>query len=522
MLSPPPPPSADQGNPGEVLAAWEKTCSKLDGWRDDLVLQVAPGSYSVNWISPRPLPRKVSLSVWMILPEDELGCGLARKNMKCFSFCEKSRQRNVLSRSVKEFFESASRGSISIEVASVRDVTLPNSVLDGDREVMFKLGAEVAKKSSSLVSSDVVIYILPINYWRNSMFPHEEKRRGLYSSPRGAFARGREIWMVGCDFSMATHEIGHYLGLQHSGSRMKTPNLLGFKSFQEYYDVSTMMSGGYALKGNIGGQKDTKYRGLSAFHVYKLGGIGDSQIMTVTEGSKSFVLEPLSRNKAEGYSAARIVTPAPPGSFNETRVVLWLETREKVAHDRSLDKPLCTSLWQQSLVKTLIIRQILANGVSDLIAIVPRGKSIVINGVLLRFGRDRTVEVDFAGCKTRSCVQRKAEKVLRKLRREGRSRKCSSSKCQRRIARRVRQVNRVQRKMQRADNRLKRALKKLQKKRTGKRKVSKKQKRAEKKVIRRLERRLRRAIKKEERTLATAAPKKKNSKRRRRRINPRN
>ncbi len=323
-----------------------------------------------------------------------------------------------------------------------------------------------------------------------------------FRSTNSATKRGNEIFMVGCDFSTFAHELGHVLGLEHAGARVepRAAAKYGLPPFLEYLDVSSTMSAQFSRTGSMHGQRRTRLRGLSAFEVYRLGGLTDAQIASATEGRTELRLASLSVNRPDGPSAARVVLPAPAAAAApsaERRVVVWLEWRERVNQDADLDMPLCATEFNFPLVNTLLVRRVLAGGVTSLLAVVPAGRAVVINGVLFRYAGHGRVTVDFAACKTAPCVQKEAGKVVRKLKRA--RRRCSSRACARRAEKSIRKIRRLDRRV-RNDNRRRRTVVRALE-RCGARRGCRKKLRA---VVARIERRVQRHVRREERALRKA------------------
>jgi hypothetical protein len=125
--------------------------------------------------------------------------------------------------------------------------------------------------------ADHFLFFLPRNFYNSPFFI--EFSADTHTVISAAASDGSDlIWATHCDLEVMLHEVGHALGLGHSGAVVKGTN----KQVNLWQDLSTIM--GAAVPHRLNPKlADYSYRGLSAVDLWRLGVVEERQIVNIIE-----------------------------------------------------------------------------------------------------------------------------------------------------------------------------------------------------------------------------------------------
>ncbi len=164
----------------------------------------------------------------------------------------------------------------------------------------------------------------------HSFFLPPDFNHDLFSGSSLGLGRqdGVYSWMKECSSTMFGHEWAHNIGVEHAGFTTGKNFAEYVKNFQEYSDVSSIMSwsvaNGVALR-----------RGLSACQIHNMSWLPASSILDITSDG-TYEIASLSSNA--GVNAARFRLSGVPDP-------LWLEWRQTINQDADLELPGVLKYW---------------------------------------------------------------------------------------------------------------------------------------------------------------------------------
>lgn len=292
-------------------------------------------------------------------------CGTQGARQACKPACSDGTAVQKMVADVTRFWSESTEGAISFRSASIHDVVFPSaSYTDAD-------GAGTAW---TVLQAQPGFDPLWKDYnHRIFLFPGN-LQRGPYFAPASPGGKGGEgyadilgpdTFVRTCNFRYVAHELGHNWGLGHNGAWLSSGG------FNEYGDTAGLMGGFVGSDLHTGGP--------TVYNLFALGLLPKTKVLAIAKPGGDFTINSVTSHKA------------PLGAHlavgNEQ---VWVEWREKqgfvdgalsTVHRRFQDATLAT-------IDTLLVRRVATADSAgppntDLIAVLPKGKTFTYNGVTI-------------------------------------------------------------------------------------------------------------------------------------------